>query len=81
MQQCAEHFEICTDFVEQQENGIYQYKEPHLPPDYSKTLAIGTIRSTANIDQGLPPVASVYSYWIKARTVLLLLEFAVAVTR
>ena len=52
MQNCVDRFEICTEFVEEEGNGVYKYVESNTPPDYSHTLAIGMIRSIDAIDPG-----------------------------
>ena len=51
--QCVDdQFEILTDFVCRNENGIYKYSESETPPDYTQTLAIGTVRSSNKIEPG-----------------------------
>ena len=53
IRKCTDHFKILTEFVEHEGDGVYKYVEPQLPPDYSKTLAIGTVRSCAQIEAGV----------------------------
>ena len=55
IEQCESYFEILSEFVGYEGDGVYKYIESQQPLDYSQTMAVGTVRSHSNITSGTLP--------------------------